>query len=189
MCLSFIGKMFFWSTAPKVPEPDDDPRTAVRPPAPGRVPPGSGARFADRGPPCRALSLGGCHDRRRADINGMRDGPEAADLVIGSPPTCYRLLPSQSPNGPSRVLSSPFKAYCPGAVTRWGDAGIHLGQCALRALVEKPVSEICSPSPCRTSQLGAMNRDSQCCGPQQPRTVLPFCYRSSPTDSLLIGFP
>ena len=60
---------------------------------------------------------------------------------------CYRLLPSQSLHASSRVLSSPLKAHRPGAVTRWGDGGIHLERCALRALVEKPVSKICRPSP------------------------------------------
>ncbi len=60
---------------------------------------------------------------------------------------CYRLLPSQSPNAPSRVPSSPLETHRPGAVTRWGDGGTFLGRRALRALVEKPVSRICRPSP------------------------------------------
>src|SRR5437867_3464272 len=48
---------------------------------------------------------------------------------------------------PARVLSCPLEAHRPSAVTRWGDGGIQLGQCALRAIVEKPVAEISRPSP------------------------------------------
>ena len=35
------------------------------------------------------------------------------------------------------AISSPLEAHRPGTVTRWGDGGIHLGRCALRALCRR----------------------------------------------------
>ncbi len=60
---------------------------------------------------------------------------------------CYRLLPSQSPNASSRVLSRPPRDIAPAGTTCWGDGDISLGRCALRASVEKPVFAFCRPSP------------------------------------------
>ena len=95
------------------------------------------------------------HMRRACARRRRPAGPHGRPLVSSFDRSaflalaCYRLLPSQSPNASSRVLSSPRKAHRPGAVSRWGDGGNHLGRCALRALVEELVSEVCGPSPYR----------------------------------------
>jgi hypothetical protein len=50
----------------------------------------------------------------------------------------------------SRVRSCPLlspQRTSPDETTRWGDGGNQLGRCTVRALVEKPLSEICRPSP------------------------------------------